>query len=729
MRKLSVELVHCHGIKKLKQEFVFDDNNRSVLIYAPNGVMKSSFTRTFKNIAEGSAPQDRIYPQRATKYSVIDENGKAIDPGSILIIDPFIGSYESTGTSSLVADRTLKEKYDLVHRTVTLHAENLYKALRAKVGSSVNVENEISSLWKHDSKNMLNLLEILATEVQSAPDFSLVGITYKDLINPKIAEFLKTPSVQAEILQYVRNFESLTAKSAIFKKDGFNHNHATELGSSLADTKFFSANHHLVLNVDGKQIEIRSADEMNKVVEEEKKKILSNPELVRKFEALDKQMNKNEQLRTFRQYLASNHELIPQLLNFEAFKKKIWLSLIKSESALYSQLLKVYGEGKIAIENIIAAAKSQSTEWAKAVDTFNTRFDVPFTLTIENQEDVILSASAPKIAFIYRDGTESANIDRAVAEQALSRGEQRALYLLNVIFDIEARKRIPNIHLLVFDDVADSFDYRNKYAILEYLNEVKDTPNFRSIILTHNFDFFRTAMMRLEIDQYRQCYLASKETDGITLRMPTDVRNPFGALKAALSNTKIEQDEAKIIALIPFVRNLIEFGDRTNSESDLTLFASALHHKEATSGLKISDLKEAFTRTIALELRTEDSRLVLDAVYEAADRLLDSNETMQLYSKVVLSIAIRLRAEKFMISAIAEPKATNSIKKNQTSVLLQMLKSKAPNAAYLKTLSRVLLMTSENIHLNSFMYEPILDLSEAHLKTLYREVKALDVGQ
>jgi hypothetical protein len=33
-------------------------------------------------------------------------------------------------------------------------------------------------------------------------------------------------------------------------------------------------------------------------------------------------------------------------------------------------------------------------------------------------------------------------------------------------------------------------------------------------------------------------------------------------------------------------------------------------------------------------------------------------------------------------------------------------------------------MTPENIHLNSFMFEPILDMSGHHLATLFREVKA-----
>lgn len=34
-------------------------------------------------------------------------------------------------------------------------------------------------------------------------------------------------------------------------------------------------------------------------------------------------------------------------------------------------------------------------------------------------------------------------------------------------------------------------------------------------------------------------------------------------------------------------------------------------------------------------------------------------------------------------------------------------------------------MTPENIHLNSFMFEPILDISDHHLKQLYKDVQDL----
>lgn len=38
------------------------------------------------------------------------------------------------------------------------------------------------------------------------------------------------------------------------------------------------------------------------------------------------------------------------------------------------------------------------------------------------------------------------------------------------------------------------------------------------------------------------------------------------------------------------------------------------------------------------------------------------------------------------------------------------------------------MMTSENIHINSFMYEPILDTSIEHLKVLYKEINNFTIS-
>ena len=91
-----------------------------------------------------------------------------------------------------------------------------------------------------------------------------------------------------------------------------------------------------------------------------------------------------------------------------------------------------------------------------------------------------------------------------------------------------------------------------------------------------------------------------------------------------------------------------------------------------------------------------------------------------------MAIAIRLLAEKYMIEKINDPAKVAEISSNQTSELFDIFKVEIkdePDAN--ATLRQVLLMTPESIHLNSFMYEPIVDMSDEHLKRLFVRVSAL----
>jgi hypothetical protein len=96
---------------------------------------------------------------------------------------------------------------------------------------------------------------------------------------------------------------------------------------------------------------------------------------------------------------------------------------------------------------------------------------------------------------------------------------------------------------------------------------------------------------------------------------------------------------------------------------------------------------------------------------------------MDLENKIVLAIAIRLKAEEFMIKKISDDSYWKSITKNQTSTLIKRYKTDSPKEiAKIELLEQVNLMTPENIHVNSFMYEPILDMSNEHLKKLYSDI-------
>jgi hypothetical protein len=86
----------------------------------------------------------------------------------------------------------------------------------------------------------------------------------------------------------------------------------------------------------------------------------------------------------------------------------------------------------------------------------------------------------------------------------------------------------------------------------------------------------------------------------------------------------------------------------------------------------------------------------------------------------------RLAAERFMIGKINDPAFVNAISFDQTPTLITRFRKDFPGVAEsIRVLDRVALMTPENIHLNSFMYEPIVDMSDVHLKKLYIDVKTL----
>jgi hypothetical protein len=121
------------------------------------------------------------------------------------------------------------------------------------------------------------------------------------------------------------------------------------------------------------------------------------------------------------------------------------------------------------------------------------------------------------------------------------------------------------------------------------------------------------------------------------------------------------------------------------------------------------------------------TKLVIDLIFETADEVVkETTEVIELENKIVLAMAIRLKAEMFMISKIADDAFCNSITKHQTMILYKKFVEKlGDEIEEVKLLEDVNLMTPENIHLNSFMYEPILDMSNEHLKQLYVDISNL----
>jgi len=119
-----------------------------------------------------------------------------------------------------------------------------------------------------------------------------------------------------------------------------------------------------------------------------------------------------------------------------------------------------YTKWKDDIEEIIHEAKEEESDWKHVIDLFNKRFFVPFEVRLINQEDVVLKDEVPTVEFIYDDNIEEKCMDKDELLGILSNGERKALYLLNVIYEIQARKLEGDPVLIIVDDIADSFDYQ-----------------------------------------------------------------------------------------------------------------------------------------------------------------------------------------------------------------------------------------------------------------------------
>ena len=185
------------------------------------------------------------------------------------------------------------------------------------------------------------------------------------------------------------------------------------------------------------------------------------------------------------------------------------------------------------------------------------------------------------------------------------------------------------------------------------------------------------------------------------------------------------QDVKDAIALIPFVRNIVEFCKNENDE-DYVKLTGLLHKKDYTSSMDMDDLQNIFNKYIQISADGGGiffgNKKVETRIYELADNILN-NASNDLRDKIILSIAARLRLETYMIKRINDADFVSNIQGNQTHKLSEKYRELYPDDTMANAIiTEINLITPENIHINSFMYEPIIDISIDKLTQVYSKV-------
>lgn len=741
MEELRLQLENCYGIQKLDENIDYSNNNVAI-IYAPNGTMKSSLAKTFEALRDGRPVEEKVFGY-ASSCNITDEQNVPISGEKIIVINPFDeNAFEGQGL--LMANDTLRRKYLSIHKSIEEKKEHLYTQIKEKIGystrSSFDVKNTMLKDWGLSSKEEYNcLLEIKGLLHNPTMSCSLNEneLDYNSLFNDKVYTMIKTGKTSELIEEYEAKYRELVDKSLYMQQGIIDHNNYGNISSSLNSNGFFAANNEVVLKAkDGSaSITVKEQKELDDLIKKEKEQVLNTKEIKDLFEKINKAISKNKDTQAFNLFLQTHQEIIAEYKDVDQFKKKVWIRAFLCFENLLNELLDEYDKALLDLKELREEAKKETTDWKKALDLFVERFYVPFTIEPSNQEDVILSMELPSFKYIFSDSRGKKEITKDSLLNILSTGERRAYYILNMIFQILVAKQQGKECLIVLDDISESFDYKNKYAIIEYISDISeytdanDEKLFKVLLLTHNFDFYRTVASR--ITKRGNSFIAFSDSGEIKFEKGQYTKNIFMNYKTRL---KDHYSDNIMVASIPFVRNLIEYTEGDDN-LDYLLLTSILHYKNDTQSITLKQIQDIFNQYWCKNDKVNfadgrENELVYDILMQEGEKITDV-EKLEIENKLILSMAIRLKAELYMKNRIISevPNGIDIIneiysKKNQSAWLIKGYK-KHINDESMNVLELVAMITPENIHLNSFMFEPILDMSLKQLYNLYNEVKAL----
>ena len=654
MKEISIKLTNAFGIGEFDHQFNISEDDNVIMIYAPNGTMKTSLTKTFLCLEEKLKPQDFIVNSRKTTWAITID-GEDIRSGQIYV----------------------------------------YKSNDLRISGGV-IPNFIDD----------NIAPLISSPklYQKFIDLQKPLIQKLNIINEKFSKYAnsKTFDFSKEVLKVYR------------KED---QEEVLDIPSSICelykDSKF-----RKVIVIDGIYSDLFDINDTTIKYIRDNTELLLQKGRKRKPRRVD---NKDRWIRLC-EYVDQCEYIRSNINDIDTLRKGFLCDFAQKEITVIEDYVRTYDGIRSKLLNIIREINKDNWMWKEVISTFNNRFNVPYKIKIVNKSEVVLKRdSFIHLGYDYDDGIESS---RYLSEDHflnfISSGEKRAYYLLLNLFGIERRKNMQEMSVLVFDDIVESFDYKNKYAFVEYLADLKKEKNFVIILLTHNFDFFRTVHSRLNV---KNVFMAERNKDRI-IKL-----HPASYLRDIIKNKLIANisDPKFLISLVPFVRNIVEYTKGSESEEYIKL-TSYVHVKNDTDGLTVKGLISIISSIIHIskKCRLECDSNYLDKLVEKADNVCNSTDDIALENKLVLSIAIRILAEKFMIKELNRKAVVCDCKDNQTFRLFKKYEEMySDNHEIIKSLRKVIMMTSENIHLNNFMFEPIIDLSCAHLKELYLNVKSL----
>lgn len=746
---LNGNFANCYGLKQFELSNISFTQCNKAIIYAPNGVMKSSLSKVFDDISKGNPTKDRIFNNVVSAYSITHYTSQYTFSSAvagtpvpatdrIYVVNTFEESFEFTKetVSTLLADETTRNEYNVLMDQFSGEIRQIEEKLKSLSGlTKPQIKGKlINDLNLGATADWTDILEKIHELIGSRQNYSFFDdCHYSELFNDKVLPIYSQGEFINSIEEYISSLNALLEDNPILN-ESFTDRNAENLGKELAKHNLFNAQHTICLK-DGETV-IHSLEEWNAVVNEQLDRLYATPELSTVFKKLKNLLAKNNEGARLRDIIIAHREIIPLLRDIVELKKQVWLYCFSNLDMSFEQYYDRISQYTTRIRGLYEQASAQSQRWQTVVNEFNMRFRVPFEVRIENKANFLLKDEAPNLTFKYSRGI--ANPETAILKKddlmgSLSMGEKRALYLLYILFDLERIRQQASAgggqFLIIADDIADSFDYKNKYAIIEYLNDLANTQGIDLLILTHNFDFYRTIKSRLGVSR-SNCYIAQRNEEGVVSMTEFKYQKDFfkNVVITGIKDGNIVNDDTKklLISSIPFYRNLCEYSGKELEYSKLTCFLHQKTNPIDTESVMLSDLWNIVSPFLDNAHFSGSDEKFNDALIRIANACVaDNTDEVLLDNKLVIAIAIRLITERFLRDIlITNGQTCTDASSNQTR---EWFVQATPflTQSQKEIVEEVNLITPESIHLNSFMFEPLIDISDWSLKELFNKVIAL----
>lgn len=694
---------NAFGIKSLHLNLENDKKMYQELIYSKNGSFKTSFSNTLYNLSNGTLENvfDRLTDEKAILDISILENGKEIKNFDNRFVVFSREIYEqhskllsdySSELETLTIDKKNSEyiKELLTEETIEikLQVDNYLK------GTGLNFEILLNMFSNLEDGYLDRIIQLLNTIINhEAQDISEINIKK---IYQKAYDIVDQNEFQSKISNYIQVLEN-KINAQLFDKN-FNENNCLQFINNVDKAKYLSETKSRGLFLKDKVY--YDIDEVKKIFEEEIKKISKDPEIIEQSKEITKLMGTAKESEFLKESIQKNPLLVKQL---SAGRKNILLSYLKSSSIDYNYWLEVVKKAKKELNNVLKIAQDKQTNFERAIEIYKNRFHPIFDIKIVNKAESMLGIKTPTITFYHNRYCEIP-VSETKLSQILSSGEKTTLNILKFIVEYENCKKYHPF--IILDDIVETFDYSNRYAFMEYINDLVNLE-VPTIVMTHNFEFYRTVSKR--IPKLRKS-VASANSNGIV-----DIRTN-NRINKNMENILKCSNVYDFFCAIPYLREI-----KTILLDDTKTLDSCLHYKENTSKLQIKDILLHFPRNAIKNLKIDGSDIYIEKLFEISDNL-SGFDDFDIVKKTILSLSCRLLIERKIIANNFN--LLSDINTNQTAQLLDLYGEKLfPDVK--KYLEAVQLSTPEFIHANAFMYEPLIDINGKYLLELYNEIKKI----